>query len=133
MNFFKDHAMFQHVRKFNKNIFEVSFLRKRKKMTLQILMNSGDHLSCTIKNYKQHILFCTRLRFSFIIQKNYKVPMQNLSTTPKKTDLNSEKKRLECRPQLQPKEATLQMILQFASTYRAERTTENQYVEWYLN
>ena len=59
--------------------------------------------------------------------------MQNLSSTPKKTDLNSEKKRLESRPQLQPKEATLQMILQFATTYRAERITENQYVEWYLN
>ena len=125
--------MFQHVRKFNKNIFEVSFLRKRQKITLQNLMNSGENISCIIKNYKRHILFCTRLRFSFILQKKYKVPMQNFSSTPKKTDLNSEKKRLECRPQLQPKEATLQMILQFASTYRAERTTGNQYVEWFLN
>ena len=125
--------MFQHVRKFNKNIFEVSFLRKRQKMALQILMNTGDNLSFILKNYRRHILFCTRLRFSFILQKKYKVPMQNFSTTPKKTDLNSEKKRLECRPQLQPKEDTLQMILQFASTYRVERITENQYVEWFLN
>jgi len=59
--------------------------------------------------------------------------MQNLSTSPKKTDLSSEKKRLDNRPQLQPKEVTLQKILQFASTYRAERVSENQYVEWYLN
>ena len=59
--------------------------------------------------------------------------MQNLSTSPKKTDLSPEKKRLDNRPQLQPKEVTLQKILQFASTYRAERVSENQYVEWYLN
>ena len=125
--------MFQHARKFNKNFFEVSFLRKRQEVTLQILMNSGENLWCSINNYRQHILFCTRFRFRFIIQKNYKVPMQNLSTSPKKTDLSSEKKRLDNHPQLQPKEATLQKILQFASTYRAERVSENQYVEWYLN
>jgi len=124
--------MFQHARKFNKNFFEVSFLRKRQEVTLQILMNSGENLWCSINNYRKHILFCTRFRFRFIIQKNYKVPMQNLSTSPKKTDLSSEK-RLDNRPQLQPKEATLQKILQFASTYRAERVSENQYVEWYLN
>ena len=125
--------MFQHARKFKKNFFEVSFLRKRQEVTLQILMNSGENLWCSINNYRKHILFCTRLRFSFIILKIYKVPMQKLSTSPKKTDLNSEKKRLENRLQLEPKAATLQKILQFASTYRAERITENQYVEWYLN
>ena len=125
--------MFQHVRKFNKNIFEVSFLRKRQKMALQILMNTGDNLSFILKNYRRHILFCTRLRFSFIILKIYKVPMQKLSTSPKKTDLNSEKKRLENRQQMQPTEASLQKILQFASTYKAERINDNQYVEWYLN
>ena len=125
--------MFQHARKFNKDIFEVSFLRKRQKVNLHILMNSGKNIWCSINNYKRHILFCTRFRFRFIIQKNYKVPMQNLSTSPKKTDLSPEKKRLDNRPQLQPKEVTLQKILQFASTYRAERVSENQYVEWYLN
>ena len=125
--------MFQHARKFNKDIFEVSFLRKRQKVNLHILMNSGKNIWCSINNYKRHILFCTRFRFRFIIQKIYKVPMQNLSTSPKKTDLSSEKKRLDNRPQLQPKEVTLQKILQFASAYRAERVSENQYVEWYLN
>ena len=59
--------------------------------------------------------------------------MQNFSTSPKKTDLNSERKRLEDRQQLQPKAVTLQKILQFASSYRVERIKENQYVEWYLN
>ena len=125
--------MFQHVRKFNKKFFDVSFIRKRQNVSLQILLNSGENIWCSINNYSRHILFCTRFRFRFIIQKNYKVPMQNLSTSPKKTDLSSEKKRLDNRPQLQPKEVTLQKILQFASTYRAERVSENQYVEWYLN
>jgi hypothetical protein len=58
--------------------------------------------------------------------------MQNLSTSPKKTDLNY-KKRLEKSRPLQPKEATLKKILQFASSYRVERISENQYIEWYLN
>ena len=59
--------------------------------------------------------------------------MQKLSTTPKKTDLNSEKQRFGKSLQMQPKMATLQKILQFASAYRAEPVNENQYVEWYLN
>jgi len=59
--------------------------------------------------------------------------MQKLSTSPKKTDLNSEKLRLENRLHMQPTEVSLQKILQFASTYKAERINDNQYVEWYLN
>ena len=59
--------------------------------------------------------------------------MKNLSTSPKKTDLNPEKKRLENHLQLQPNVASLQKILQFASTYRVEQINENQYVEWFLN
>ena len=59
--------------------------------------------------------------------------MQKITTTQKKTDLNSENKMPENRQQLQPGAATLQKILQFASSYRVERITENQYVEWYLN
>jgi hypothetical protein len=65
--------------------------------------------------------------------KFYKVPMQKISTSPKKTDLFKEKKRLENSQNLQPKAATLNKILQFASSYRVEQITENQYVEWYLN
>lgn len=85
------------------------------------------------KSYKQDILFCIHLRLKFIMFTNYKLPMQKLSTSPKKTDLNSEKTRLENRLQMQPKAVTLQKILQFASAYRAEPISENQYVEWYLN
>jgi hypothetical protein len=65
--------------------------------------------------------------------KLYKVPMQKLSTSPKKTDLITEKKNLENSLKMQPKAATLNKILQFASSYRVEQITENQYVEWYLN
>jgi hypothetical protein len=99
-------------------------------------MNSSDSQEIflnPIKRYKQYILFCTHIRFSFIMQKNYKMPMQKISTSLKKTDLNSEKKRLESHLQMEPKKATLQKILQFASSYRVERITENQFVEWYLN
>jgi len=59
--------------------------------------------------------------------------MLKISTQSKKADLNSEKKRLENLQQMQPKSATLQKILQFASSYRVQQITENQYVEWYLN
>jgi len=125
--------MFHYVRKLDKKFFEVSFLRKRQKVTLQIIMRLGENRWNLKKNYKQHILFCTRLRFSFIMLKIYKVPMQKLSTSPKKTDFNSEKLRLENRLHMQPTEVSLQKILQFASTYKAERINDNQYVEWYLN
>ncbi|MDP4240165.1 MAG: hypothetical protein Q8904_11915 [Bacteroidota bacterium] len=59
--------------------------------------------------------------------------MDKLTTSPKETDLNLEKTRFENRQQMQPKAATLQEILQFAASYRVERITENQYVEWHLN
>jgi hypothetical protein len=59
--------------------------------------------------------------------------MQKISTRLKKTDSISEKERLETLQQLQPKTATLQKILQFASSYRAEQISENQYVELSLN
>jgi len=59
--------------------------------------------------------------------------MLKISTQSKKADLNSEKKRLENLQQLQPKSATLQKILQLASSYRVQQITENQNVEWYLN
>ena len=125
--------MSNHVRILEKRFFAVCFIRKERVPGVQNLLNSGRILLGPIKNNKRNILICIRVRFKSIIFKIYRVPMQNFSTSPKKTDLNSETKRLENRHQLEPKAATLQKILQFASTYRAERITENQYVEWYLN
>ena len=125
--------MVQHVRKLNKKIFSVYYEKENQRSKVQFMLNLPEILLCSIKSYKQSILICIRFRFSFIILKIYKLPMQNLSTSPKKTDLNSEKKRLENRLQLQPNAATLQKILQFASSYRVEQINENQYVEWFLN
>jgi hypothetical protein len=63
----------------------------------------------------------------------YKRPMIKISTQSKKTDKSSGKKKFENRQQLQPSSATLQNILQFASSYRVQQITQNQSVEWYLN
>jgi len=59
--------------------------------------------------------------------------MQKNSTSSKKTDLFSEKKRPVSYLQFQPKTPTLQKILQFASSYRVEKIAENQFVELFLN
>jgi hypothetical protein len=133
MSFFKVVLMFHHIRKFEKRFFASSFVRKKQTDRLRIPLNIRDLLLDPLKSYQQNILFCKPLRFSLNMLNIYNVPMQKFSTTPKKTDLNSEKKRLEDRQQLQPKAATLQKILQFASSYRVERINENQYVDWYLN
>jgi len=125
--------MFHHIRKFEKRFFASSLFRKKLIDQLKIRLNMREILLNPIKSYQQDILFCRRLRFSLNMLNIYNVPMQKFSTTPKKTDLNSERKRLEDRQQLQPKAVTLQKILQFASSYRVERIKENQYVEWYLN
>ncbi|MDD4968358.1 MAG: hypothetical protein PHT07_02910 [Paludibacter sp.] len=125
--------MSDRVRRFDKRFFAVSFISKEAKDRRRNSLNSQEIMLNPIKKSNQNILICIRLRFSFIMSKIYTVPMQNLSTSPKKTDLNSEKKRLENRLQVQPKAATLQKILQFASSYRAEQINESQYVEWYLN
>jgi len=61
-----------------------------------------------------------------------KLPMQRISTQLKKTEL-LEKQRLENNPEMQPKVTTMKKILEFASTYRVERITENQHVELFLN
>jgi hypothetical protein len=125
--------MSDRVRRFGKKFFTVCFIKKVPTYSVKNLLNSGKEQLSPIKKNPPNILICIRLRFKHIISKIYRVPMQNLSTSPKRTDLNSEKKRLENRLQLEPKTATLEKILQFASTYRAERICENQYVEWYLN
>lgn len=59
--------------------------------------------------------------------------MHKTFTFQKKSDLITEKKKLEKSQSFQPKEETLQKILKFASAYRVEKIIENQYIEWYLN
>lgn len=59
--------------------------------------------------------------------------MQKISTSLKKTDLIVEKKKNENSARLQPSAGSLQKILQFAASYRAQRVDDNQFVEWFLN
>ncbi|MDD3322305.1 MAG: hypothetical protein PHS59_12760 [Paludibacter sp.] len=59
--------------------------------------------------------------------------MQKNSTLLKKTDLLTEKKTLEINADLQPSANTIQNILQFASSYRAQKIANNQFVEWFVN
>ena len=125
--------MFLPIHKFRKRVISIAFFTRKLTDCFMFKLNSRENPLDTKKSYKQYILFCIRIRLRNIMFTNYKLPMQKLSTTPKKTDLNSEKQRFGKSLQMQPKMATLQKILQFASAYRAEPVNENQYVEWYLN
>jgi hypothetical protein len=59
--------------------------------------------------------------------------MHKITTPLKKTDLISGKKMNTKTSEMQPKPETLSRILQFAASYRVERTVENQFVEMILN
>jgi hypothetical protein len=59
--------------------------------------------------------------------------MQRITTSLKKTDLLFEEKWFQNHQKMQPKAASLQRILQFASSYKAEKIAENQFVELFLN
>jgi hypothetical protein len=59
--------------------------------------------------------------------------MQKITTSLNKTDLFITKKRFEKQENLQPGIATLQKIMQFASSYRVEKIADNQFVELFLN
>lgn len=54
-------------------------------------------------------------------------------TSLKKTDVMSSKKTLDKSENLQPSAKTIHNILQFAASYRAEITSDNQTIEWFLN
>lgn len=59
--------------------------------------------------------------------------MQKISTSSKKADLQTTLTKSESAQSLQPKAETLNNILQFAASYRVNKITDNQYVEWLLN
>lgn len=61
------------------------------------------------------------------------MPMQKMSTSSKKTELFNNKKQQTEDQALQPKAITLTKILQFAASYKVEKTADNQYIEWFLN
>ena len=59
--------------------------------------------------------------------------MQKFSTLSNKTDFLKNTKRPVTALEFQPKQETLNRILQFAASFRVEKTRENQYVELFLN
>jgi hypothetical protein len=58
--------------------------------------------------------------------------MQKTTTFLNKTVFEP-KKNVAVATEMQPSEATLKTILQFAATYRVEKIGKNQFVETYLN
>lgn len=59
--------------------------------------------------------------------------MQKTTTSLNKTDLFSKTEKTVSNLNLEPGKATLQKIIQFASAYRVEKITENQFIELFLN
>jgi hypothetical protein len=59
--------------------------------------------------------------------------MQKTTPSSKKTDLANLNSKLETSNIFQPKTETLKKILQFASSYKAEKIADNQYIELILN
>jgi len=59
--------------------------------------------------------------------------MQKTTPSSKKTDLANQNSELETSNIFQPKTETIKKILQFASSYKAEKIADNQYIELILN
>ena len=59
--------------------------------------------------------------------------MPKMYTPLKKTELYTLKKQLEENERFEPKAATVSKILQFAAAYKADKVSDNQYIEWFLN
>jgi len=59
--------------------------------------------------------------------------MQKTTPSSKKTDLANLNSELEISNIFQPKTETIKKILQFASSYKAEKIADNQYIELILN
>lgn len=61
------------------------------------------------------------------------MPMQKTTTPLPKTDLKETKKSPFEVNDMQPSENSINKILQFAATYRAQKISKNQYVDMFLN
>jgi hypothetical protein len=61
-------------------------------------------------------------------------PMQKMSTPLNKTDLiHTAQPDTGSKQSMQPSETTISKIMQFASNYRVQKISENQYVEMNLS
>lgn len=60
--------------------------------------------------------------------------MQEIVTPLNKTDLPILREQsADCKQDMQPSLKTIQKIMQFASNYRVQRISENQYIEMNLS
>ena len=59
--------------------------------------------------------------------------MQKITPSSKKTDLANLNSELDTSNIFQPKSETMQKILQFASSYKAMKIADNQYIDLILN
>ncbi len=67
-----------------------------------------------------------------IIKKNEKKPMRKVSTLVHSTlKINSQK--VSTVSAMNPSETSVNKILQFAASYRVEKVSENEFVEFVLN
>jgi len=59
--------------------------------------------------------------------------MQKFSTPLKKTGSSSVKKVFNKSIDMQPSADTIENILRFAASYKAQKIADNQFVEWFVN
>lgn len=59
--------------------------------------------------------------------------MQKFSTSLKKTGSSSVKKAFKKSIDMQPSADTIENILRFAASYKAQKIADNQFVEWFVN
>ena len=72
-----------------------------------------------------------KLSFDYY-KKNEKKPMRKVSTLVQSTlKINSQK--VSTVSAMNPSETTVNKILQFAASYRVEKVSENEFVEFVLN
>ena len=73
-----------------------------------------------------------KLSFDYYKKKNEKKPMRKVSTLVHSTlKINSQK--VSTVSAMNPSETTVNKILQFAASYRVEKVSENEFVEFILN
>lgn len=78
------------------------------------------------------ILIEKKLRFSINIITKL-LPMHKNSTLTKSTQTSVKNETYQKDQMQQPKEETLQKILQFAASYRTEKLNNDRYIEMILN
>jgi len=61
------------------------------------------------------------------------MPMQKITSSLKRKEKDVALNRSESRDKMEPTDASLDKIMQFASSYRVEKLKDNEFVELILN